>query len=79
VIDETRFKAVEEHVTNLRIDNGRQAECIEHLTKAVENLATVVTDLSANMNRGKGALWIFGIMSATAGGLISWATTLLFR
>lgn len=76
---DTRLIAVETHVTNLRIDNARLAECIDHLTKTVDNLATVVTDLSANMNRGKGALWIFGIMSATAGGLISWATTLLFR
>jgi hypothetical protein len=74
-----RIAVLETHVTNVRIDNARLSESIEHLTKTVDNLATVVTDLSANMNKGKGALWIFGIMSATAGGLISWATTLLFR
>ena len=76
---ENRLIAVESHVTNLRIDNARLSESIDHLTKTVDNLASVVTDLSANMNKGKGALWVFGIMSATAGGLISWATTLLFR
>jgi hypothetical protein len=78
-VSEERLSALEMHVTNVRIDNARLSGSIDQLTKTVDGLAAAVTDLTANMNKGKGALWIFGIMSATAGGLISWATTLVFR
>jgi hypothetical protein len=78
-MSEERLAALESHVTDVRIDNARINESIDHLAATVADLALSVKNLTGYMERGKGALWVFGIMSATAGGLISWATTLLFR
>lgn len=78
-MSEERLSALESHVTDLRIENARLSGSIEHLATAVSGLTSVVQELRDSMNRGKGALWLFGIMAATVGGLVSWATTLLFR
>lgn len=78
-MSEERLKKVEEHVTDLRVENARLSESVQHLADAVSTLTVVVQDLRDSMNRGRGALWLFGIMAATVGGLVSWATTLLFR
>ena len=78
-MSEERITALESKVTDLRIENARLSESVEHLADAVGGLTVVVQDLRDSMNRGKGALWLFGIMAATVGGLVSWATTLLFR
>jgi hypothetical protein len=76
---EDRLKAVENHVTELRIANARTSESIDHLSSAVTGLTTVVQEFRDTINRGRGAVWLFGILAAAVGGLISWATTLIFR
>jgi uncharacterized coiled-coil protein SlyX len=78
-VSEERIEALAEQITNIRIDHAKMTQSVEHLSKTVDELAKAVTELTSYMNRGRGALWVFGVMSATAGGLISWATTLLFR
>jgi hypothetical protein len=78
-MSEERLSALEERVTGLRVENARLSESVQHLADAVSGLTGVVQDLRDSMNRGRGALWLFGIMAATVGGIVSWATTLLFR
>jgi hypothetical protein len=79
LIDNTRLAALEAHVTDVRIQNARLTESLEHLARSVTDLTEVVQQFRDTLNRGKGAVWLFGILAAAAGGLISWATTLLFR
>lgn len=78
-MSDERIAALESRVYALHADNARLSESVEHLATAVGGLTNVVQDLRDSMNRGKGALWLFGIMAATIGGLVSWATTLFFR
>ncbi len=78
-MSEERLSALEERVTALRVDNARLSESVEHLANAVSGLTEVVQSLRDSMNRGRGALWLFGIMAATVGGFVSWATTLFFQ
>lgn len=74
-----RLKALEDRVYQLGIDNARLSESVEHLASAVSGLTTVVQDFRDTLNKGKGAIWLFGVLAAAVGGLISWATTHLFR
>lgn len=78
-MSEARIAAVEAVVTELRIEQARMSESVEHLSSTVKDLAVAVKELTTYMNRGRGALWVFGVMSATAGGIISWVTTLIFQ
>jgi hypothetical protein len=74
-----RLSALEARVYQLHADNARLSESVEHLASAVTGLTEVVQGLRDTMNRGKGALWLFGGLAAVLGGLVSWATTLFFR
>jgi hypothetical protein len=68
-----------EQMTNVRVDHAAMAVSVEHLTKAVNDLAIVVQSLRDGMNRSKGALAMLGLASSFVGGLIAWVTTLIFR
>lgn len=76
---EERVSALEGHVTDLRIENARLSESVQNLATAVSGLTGVVQELRDSMNRGRGALWLLGGLAATVGGIVSWATTLLFH
>jgi predicted nuclease with TOPRIM domain len=78
-MSEARIEALAEAVTEVRIEHARLRESVDHLAKSVSELSGVVQGLRDNMNKGRGALMLLGGVSAAAGGLISWATTLLFR
>jgi predicted nuclease with TOPRIM domain len=78
-MSEERLTALEGRMYQLHADNARLSESVDHLADAVVKLTGVVDGLRDTMNRGKGALWLFGVMAATVGGLVSWGTTLLFR
>lgn len=78
-MSEERLKALEEHVTNVRIENARLSGSIDHLSTAVGELTGVVQEFRDTLNKGKGAVWLFGAVSVAIGGLVSWATTHLFR
>lgn len=78
-MSEERLKAVEDLVTNLRIENAKLSEAIEHLSTTVSSLTSVVQEIRDAMNKGKGAIWLFGVLSAAVGAFISWVTTLFSR
>ena len=56
---EERISQLEELVTELRIDNGRRDQMLEHINKNLTDLNESVTKISAVMNRGAGVLWVF--------------------
>lgn len=74
-----RLTALEARVSDLRVDNARLSEAVDHLATAVGSLTQGVQEFRDTLNKGKGALWLFGVLAAAVGGLASWATTQLFR
>lgn len=74
-----RLASLEQRVYQLATDNARLAESVDHLAKSVTDLTGVVQGLRDTFNQGKGAIWLFGGLSAVLGGLISWATTHFFQ
>ncbi len=60
-------------------DKAATNAAIEHLTEAVNGLTATVQDFRDTLNKGKGAVWLFGILAASVGGIISWIATHLFR
>lgn len=78
-----RLSVLESQMTDLRIavasDRAATSAAIDHLTEAVRDLTKGVQEFRDTMNKGRGAVWLFGVMAAAIGGIISWATTLLFR
>ena len=80
---EQRLDELEALVTDLRIavatDRAATTAAINHLTSAVQDLTKGVQEFRDTLNKGKGAVWLFGIVAAAVGGLISWMTTHLFR
>ena len=67
-MSEERISALEQQVTELRVSEASKDASIEHLAAAVTALSTTVQELRDTMNRGKGAMWAFGVVSAAAGG-----------
>ncbi len=78
-MSEDRIAALEARVYQQHAEIAALSSSVEHLADAVAKLTVVAQDLRDNMNRGRGALWVFGTMAGTLGGVIAWATTLLFR
>lgn len=78
-MSDERLTELETRVTDLRIANARLSESLQNLATAVSGLTGVVQELRDSMNRGRGALWLLGGLAATVGGIVSWATTLLFH
>jgi hypothetical protein len=78
-VSEERLSALENRMYQLHADNARLTESVEHLATAVTSLTDVVQEFRDTLNKGKGAIWLFGVLAAAVGGLISWATTHLFR
>jgi hypothetical protein len=60
-------------------DRATTSAAIDHLTEAVNSLTTTVQEFRDTLNKGKGAVWLFGILAASVGGIISWIATHLFR
>lgn len=79
---EDRVSALESQMTDLRIavasDRAATNAAIDHLTEAVRDLTKGVQEFRDTMNKGRGAVWLFGIMAAAIGGVISWMTTHFF-
>lgn len=74
-----RITTLEGHVTDLRVDNARLSESVDHLARAVANLTTIVGTLNDTFNKGKGAVWLFGMVATAVGGLASWVMTRIFQ
>lgn len=66
-----RIRALEAHVTDLRVDNASLSVSVQHLTASVEKLTNSLTELQAVMNKGRGALWVIVGVSTFLGGAIS--------
>lgn len=59
-----------EEVGDLREANGRHDANIQTLTAQLATLTGAVTDLTAVLNRGRGALWAIISASGAAGALV---------
>lgn len=82
-MSEERISALERDVTAIRIayagDRAATNAAVEHLTKAVEELTQSVQQFRDTLNKGKGAVWLFGLIATCLGGLVSWAMTRIFQ
>jgi hypothetical protein len=78
-VNEERLTALEARVSDLRVDNARLTESVEHLAEAVSRLSGTVGTLNDTFNKGKGAVWLFGLVATGIGGIASWAMTRLFQ
>ena len=80
---EERIQQLERTVTDLRLeyasDKASTASAIDHLTAAVTTLTSTVQEFRDTLNKGKGVVWLFGVLAAVIGGAISWVTTHFFR
>jgi ABC-type transporter Mla subunit MlaD len=77
-MDESRLQRLENQVGDLRERAGRNDEAIEHLTDNVGKLSDNVAELTAALNRGRGALWAISSGAAVLGAAGSWAASKLF-
>lgn len=59
-------------VSYLREANGRHDANIQNLTLQLTTLTVAVTDLTAVLNRGRGALWVVVTASSAVGGGVAW-------
>lgn len=76
-MSEDRVRALEVQMTDLRVDNARLSESLDHLSSAVSDLTGVVQEFRDTMNKGKGAIWLFGFGATAIGGIASWVMTRL--
>lgn len=60
-------------------DRATTDAAIEHLTEAVKSLTTTVQEFRDTLNKGKGAVWLFGLLAVAFGSLVSWVMTHLAR
>ena len=74
-----RLTSLERVVTELRIEHARLSESVEHLATAVTSLTGVVQEFRDTLNKGKGAIWLFGLVATGIGGVVSWVMTRLFQ
>jgi hypothetical protein len=74
-----RLSALEARVYQLHADNARLSESVDHLASAVAGLTAGVQDFRDTMNKGKGAVRLFGLVATGVGGLASWVMTRLFQ
>lgn len=74
-----RLTALEARVSDLRVDNARLTESVEHLADAVAKLSGTVGTLNDTFNKGKGAVWLFGLAATGIGGVASWVMTRVFQ
>ncbi len=74
-----RLTALEARVSDLRVDNARLSESVDHLATAVGGLTDVVQEFRDTLNRGKGAVWLFGLVATGVGGIASWVMTRIFQ
>lgn len=58
-------------VSHLREANGRHDANIQNLTLQLTTLTCAVTDLTAVLNRGRGALWAICAASGAAGAAVT--------
>ncbi|HEU4600509.1 MAG TPA: DUF1515 family protein [Steroidobacteraceae bacterium] len=68
---EDRVQRLEVEVVELRVQNAEFSGSLTALKEAVSELKCVVQDLRDTMNKGRGAVWLFGIGAAALGGLVS--------
>lgn len=66
----SELEQLREEVGNLREANGRHDANIQSLTLQLSTLTTAVTDLTAVLNRGRGALWAITCASGAAGAIV---------
>lgn len=60
-------------------EQARTTAAIEHLTEAVNELTKGVQEFRDTLNKGKGAVWLFGIVATAVGGIASWVMTRIFQ
>jgi chromosome segregation ATPase len=70
---EQRLHALEQHVGTLRESTAANGVQIQSLKDAVDELTPAVRELTATINKSKGAIWFAGGM----GGVIGWAISLV--
>lgn len=68
---EERIHRLEVDVVNLRVQNAEFNGALANLKDAVNELRDVVQELRDTMNKGRGAIWLFGLGAAGLGGLAS--------
>ena len=69
---------MEDRVRSLEIANATLAANVEHLSKTVESLASVVNELNNTMNQGRGALWLAMAAAGSIGAVIATFAKKLF-
>lgn len=66
-----RITRLETEVGNLRVQGAEFNSTLMNLKDAVTELREVVQELRDTMNKGRGAIWLFGLGAAGLGGLVS--------
>jgi hypothetical protein len=77
-MSEDRLTSLERDFRQLMVDHARLSESVEHLASAVTGLTGVVQEFRDTLNKGKGAVWLFGLVATALGAIGAWAMTRLF-
>ncbi|MBK9497658.1 MAG: hypothetical protein IPO08_24730 [Xanthomonadales bacterium] len=70
-MSDERITSLEREVTDLRVANAKLASSIEHLVKAVDELALVVQQQRDTMNQGRGILVTLMFVSGSIGAIVA--------
>jgi hypothetical protein len=69
---EHRVSRLEEHVGDLRAVSATHGSKLAHQQTAIQELTEAVKELTAVLNKSRGALWVIGVSSATFGAIAGW-------
>lgn len=68
-----RLLYLERKVSDMESEQSAHATELEAISKQLDALTPAVRDLTAALNRGKGAVWGIVAMSSAASAIVTWA------
>ncbi len=66
-----------QYLTRTVSSQGERIAKLETLEPAIVGLKASVDDLTAALNRGKGAVWVVGVLGIAIGTVMSWVVAML--
>lgn len=69
--EQEQLRELDRDVVALKVSNAQLAVTVSNLAQQVQALQLVTSELTATLNRGKGALWGLMLIAGAIGGVLS--------